>query len=199
MPAQLVAIHCVHFLRAASARHAPIHHDHVEGAAPRAAPCVSSTLIEVVTSAPAPTSTSRSNSSTASSSSTSSTRPVSNDSRRAGRRRLRQRRFLARQQTDFDRRSALFPVARHDFSAMFLDDSVADAQSQASSLAHRLRGVERIENAARVLDPGTAVVELHAHERILLEDAHFQARRCRCLSTMASSALLMMFRKTCSN
>src|SRR6266436_5333428 len=46
--------------------------------------CVSSTLMEVVTSAPAPTNTSRSNSSTASSSSTRSTRPASSDSLRVG-------------------------------------------------------------------------------------------------------------------
>ena len=57
---------------------------------------------------------------------------------------------------------------------MFLDDSVADTQPEAGSLAHRLGGVEGIENPAWILDSRTAVVEFHAHERILLEHAHFQ-------------------------
>ena len=57
---------------------------------------------------------------------------------------------------------------------MFLDDPVTDAQPKAGSFAHRLSGVEGIENPARVLDSRAAVIELHAHEGVFLEDAHFQ-------------------------
>src|ERR1019366_1089929 len=54
------------------------------------------------------------------------------------------------------------------------DDPVADAQPKAGSLAHRLGGIEGIENPAGVLDSRTAVIELHAHKGIFLERAHFQ-------------------------
>ena len=42
---------------------------------------------------------------------------------------------------------------------MLLNDAEADAEAQARAFAHRLGGIERIENAIRVLEAGTTVGE----------------------------------------
>ena len=79
-------------------------------------------------------------------------------SRRCGAR-LSGRRFSAGRQSDFEHRSALRRVVRGDVAAMFLDDAVADAESEAGSLTHALGGVERIEDAVGVLDAWSGVVK----------------------------------------
>ena len=62
-------------------------------------------------------------------------------------------------ETDFDGRSASFEVARGNVSSVFLDDSVADAEPKARALAYALGGVERIEDAVRLLDAGAGILE----------------------------------------
>ena len=42
---------------------------------------------------------------------------------------------------------------------MLLNDAEANAEAQARAFAHRLRRIERIENAMRVLEAGTGVGE----------------------------------------
>ena len=55
-----------------------------------------------------------------------------------------------------DRQTTLPAAAIPDlnFAAVLLHDSVADAEAKARSLAHRLRGVEGIENRLRILHAG---------------------------------------------
>src|SRR5271156_2143423 len=43
---------------------------------------------------------------------------------------------------------------------MLFHDAVANAEAEPRSFSHCLRGVERIENAARVLNPGAIVGKL---------------------------------------
>ena len=51
-------------------------------------------------------------------------------------------------------------VSNQNFAAMFRHNSIADAQTQASSLANRFRGVERIEHPGNFLHSGSIVDEL---------------------------------------
>src|SRR5260370_42471127 len=54
---------------------------------------------------------------------------------------------------------AVLPVVRENFSAMRLNNAKANAQAQARALANRLRRVEGIEDALRILEAWTAVGE----------------------------------------
>ena len=167
----------IHFLRAVPARHTTVHYDHVESA-------ITEPLLRVLHAHRRSDFSSRAHQHVAFKFQhrflvfDQEHAPCQDRLSPRGRHRLRQRGFLACQQTDFNRRSScrsgLLPVARHDFSAMFLDDPVADAQPQAGALAHRLGGIEGIENSAGVLDSRTAVIELHAHVSVFLEATHFQ-------------------------
>ncbi len=48
---------------------------------------------------------------------------------------------------------------------MFLHDPVANAQPQTSALAHRFRGVKRIEDAVRLANPRTRIRKKNHHIR----------------------------------
>src|SRR5215469_6429414 len=65
-----------------------------------------------------------------------------------------------RGQTNFYDRAAGFGVARGNFSAMLLDDSVANAQAQASALAHALGGIKRFEDSMWLFQPGAGILKL---------------------------------------
>src|SRR5260370_1440368 len=53
--------------------------------------------------------------------------------------------------------SAFLPVVGKNFSAVLLNDAETNAEAQARALPNRLRRIERIENALRVLEAGTGV------------------------------------------
>ena len=80
-----------------------------------------------------------------------------------------------------------------------LNNAVANAQPQARAFAHALGGIERLENRLRFLDAGPGILEFGVHLPIFSVDAHFQTCRPRPTSSMASTALLMMLRNTCSS
>src|SRR6202521_4078507 len=48
-------------------------------------------------------------------------------------------------------------VVTENLSGVYLDDAEADAETQARAFANRLRRIERIEDAMRLLDAGAAV------------------------------------------
>src|SRR6202035_1070876 len=59
--------------------------------------------------------------------------------------------------------TAFLAVVTENLSTMFLDDAKADAEPQTRAFADRLRRVERIEDAMRLLDARTAIGEQDHH------------------------------------
>ena len=72
----------------------------------------------------------------------------------------RQSRTRLERQFDGERRAARWDIPHANCSAVFGDNSVADAQAQPSSFADGFRGVEGIEDAGSVLHAWTAVSKL---------------------------------------
>src|SRR4051812_16616128 len=70
--------------------------------------------------------------------------------------------FAERRQTNEEGSAAFRAVVATNMALVLLDDAVSRAQSQASPLADRLRGVERIEDAAGVFQSGPVVGDLDA-------------------------------------
>ena len=62
---------------------------------------------------------------------------------------------------DAKHRSSRLTVVAEYLSAMFLHDSVTNAQPQSCAFAHGFSGVERIEDAVGFLDPGTRIGKKH--------------------------------------
>src|SRR5438445_8542011 len=65
-----------------------------------------------------------------------------------GRRRLRRSGVSRRWQPHFDDGAAGFRIPGRNFSAVFFDDAVTNAETESRSLAYALGGVERLKNAA---------------------------------------------------
>src|SRR5438876_11471321 len=70
-------------------------------------------------------------------------------------------------QFDDDLRAAFGPIGGHNAASVVLDDAVAGAEPESGAVAHRLGGVERIEDARQVFDTGPAVVECQHYLSIL--------------------------------
>src|ERR1700688_1681337 len=79
-----------------------------------------------------------------------------------------------------ENRTAFLPVVTKNFSAVLLNDTEANTEAQACALANRLRGIERIENAMRVLEAGTTVGEQDDHVAAVADrfDRQNTARGC---------------------
>ena len=58
---------------------------------------------------------------------------------------------------------------------MFFNQPVTDAQPKPSSLAYTLRGVERFENAMRLFESGTRILERNGDGIVLSGDHDFEA------------------------
>ena len=63
---------------------------------------------------------------------------------------------------DSEGRTTGLHIADADFAAMLLHDAVADAETEACSLSDGFGGVKRIEDAVRVCNAGTIILELDA-------------------------------------
>src|SRR5438309_11578516 len=74
-------------------------------------------------------------------------------------RRVRSHHSLTRQ-FDGETSGTRWNISHTNRSAVLRYDSITDAQSEASSLSYRLRGVERIENPRGVFHAGAAVRKL---------------------------------------
>ena len=74
----------------------------------------------------------------------------------------------------FDGCAAFGIVVRRNVSAVFLHNSVADAESQPGSLTHALGGIEGIEYALGIFDSGSIVAEGSAHVPIRGSDANLE-------------------------
>src|SRR5271166_3424067 len=77
-------------------------------------------------------------------------------------------------QSDLDGGSGVRVIVSRNISAVFLDDAVTDAQTKSRPFAHTFGGVEGIEDALRIFDPGAVVAELCAHVTVLGGYANFQ-------------------------
>src|SRR6185437_3060727 len=63
-------------------------------------------------------------------------------------------------------RPAIFTVVATDLATVFLHDSVAHAQAQASTLSNRTSRVERIKDSGGFFDSGAIVSKLHSHRAV---------------------------------
>ena len=66
-----------------------------------------------------------------------------------------------RGQFDAEYCTAFRAVLAEDFPLVFLNDAVADAQTQTRTLSHRPRRIKRIEHPVRLLQARSIVGELH--------------------------------------
>ena len=62
-------------------------------------------------------------------------------------------------QFQLDNCTAAIGIARRNLPTVFFDQSVTNAQPQTGSLADALGGIERFEDAVRLLDTGPRILE----------------------------------------
>src|SRR5208282_261723 len=75
---------------------------------------------------------------------------------------------------DFKCGSAFGTVVAGDLSLVVLDHTIRRAESKAGRFAHRLGGVERIEDALGIAQAGAGVGELHDHFVVFPPERHLE-------------------------